>query len=87
MLIASANHDESMFDDPDALDVTRANARQHVGLGFGIHTCLGQWLTRLEGEVALTALLSRYPNLAPDGPHPMRRNFTLHGPAELHVKH
>ncbi|MET0885992.1 MAG: cytochrome P450 [Mycetocola sp.] len=87
LLVAAANRDPEAFDDPDSLDVTRKNARQHVGLGFGIHTCLGQWLTRLESEVALTELFNRFPDLAIDGRYQMRRNLTLHGPAELNVKY
>ncbi|MET0952819.1 MAG: cytochrome P450 [Aeromicrobium sp.] len=85
LLVAAANHDPSVFDDPDRLDVTRKNARQHVGLGFGIHTCLGQWLTRLESEVALTELFRRFPDLTVVGDYPMRRNLTLHGPEALHL--
>lgn len=85
-LVAAANHDPSAFEDPDALDVTRKNARQHVGLGFGIHTCLGQWLTRLETEVALTELLRRYPEMSIVGDAHMRQNLTLHGPRELRIQ-
>lgn len=83
LMLASANHDPAVFDDPDTLDVTRKNARNHVGLGFGIHTCLGQWLTRLETEVALGEIQRRYPRLALDGPWQKNRNLTLHGPARL----
>ncbi|MET0886002.1 MAG: cytochrome P450, partial [Mycetocola sp.] len=83
LMLASANHDPEAFEDPDTLDVRRKNARSHVGLGFGIHTCLGQRLTRLEAEVALEALQSRYPRLALDGPWQKNRNLTLHGPARL----
>jgi len=48
----SSNHDESMFDDPLAFDVTRANAKRHVAFGFGTHVCIGQHLSRLEMIIA-----------------------------------
>lgn len=86
VLLGSANHDSAVFDDPERLDLTRPNAKKHVGLGFGIHTCLGMWLTRLETEVALKALLERYPVIELDGPVNNRLNFTLHGPGELRLK-
>ncbi|MET0146320.1 MAG: cytochrome P450, partial [Ilumatobacteraceae bacterium] len=86
VLLASANHDEAKFDDAETMDVTRKNARQHIGLGFGMHTCLGQWLARQETEVALTALMRRYPDLRVVGPMNFRSNFVIHGPDELLVK-
>lgn len=86
VLLASANRDTSKFDDPDVLDVTRKNAKQHVGLGFGIHSYLGMWLTRLEIEIGLTALLSRYPSIELAGPVNQRLNFTLHGPGAVPLK-
>ncbi|MET0885993.1 MAG: cytochrome P450 [Mycetocola sp.] len=85
LLLGSANHDPSVFENPGVLDITRKNARSHLGLGYGIHSCLGMWLTRLEVEVALDSLLTRYPDLAFAGPVNNRRNFTLHGPAEMHL--
>ena len=85
LLLGSANHDPSVFENPDVLDIRRGNARSHLGLGYGIHSCLGMWLTRLEIEVALDTLLTRYPDLALVGPVNNRLNFTLHGPGELHL--
>lgn len=85
LLIAAANHDPAKFDDPERLDVTRKNARQHISLGFGIHTCLGQWLARQEAELALAELLRRYPNLVITEPVAFRPNFTIHGPDVLTV--
>jgi cytochrome P450 len=59
-VIASANRDASVFRDPDLLDLRRADARQHISLGFGGHFCLGASLARLEATVALRTLASRY---------------------------
>jgi cytochrome P450 len=85
LLLASANHDPAKFEDPETMDVTRKNARQHLGLGFGIHTCLGQWLSRQEAELAVIAILERYPSFRITGPVNYRKNMNLHGPDELLV--
>lgn len=64
--LAAGNMDPAEFDDPLRLDVARRPNR-HVGFGSGAHICLGIHLARLEGEVALDVLLSRYPGLAIEG--------------------
>lgn len=60
----SANHDESMFEDPLRFDVTRDNARRHVAFGFGTHVCIGQHLSKLEMTVAWEEIFDRLDNLA-----------------------
>jgi hypothetical protein len=59
-IIAAANRDPSVFDDPDRIDVRRVNARSHLAFGVGPHFCLGASLARMEGEVALAALARRF---------------------------
>lgn len=61
--IASANRDPRAFEDPERLDITRP-PRQHIGFGYGPHVCLGASLARVQTEVALSALLDRFPKLA-----------------------
>ena len=62
--LASANRDADHFGPTaDELDITRANAGQHVAFGGGVHHCLGAALARLEGQVALGNLVRRYPNM------------------------
>lgn len=61
--IGAADRDPAAFADPDALDLTRADNR-HVAFGHGPHYCLGAPLARLEGQVAIGALLARFPELA-----------------------
>ena len=60
---SSANHDPSEFENPERLDIQRTAGR-HVGFGFGLHTCLGAAIARLEGSIAIDTILRRFPNLA-----------------------
>jgi hypothetical protein len=61
-IVAAANHDPAVFADPEGLDLTR-DPNPQVAFGSGIHFCLGAPLARLEGAIALAALVRRLPNL------------------------
>ncbi|MGW7820801.1 cytochrome P450 family protein [Streptomyces puniciscabiei] len=61
--LAAANRDPARFPDPDRLDLSR-DPSGHLALGHGIHYCLGAPLARAETEIALAALLERFPDLA-----------------------
>jgi cytochrome P450 len=60
--LGSANRDEAQYSEPDRLDLGRRDVR-HVAFGHGAHFCLGAALSRLEGRIALRALLTRLPGL------------------------
>lgn len=86
--IGSANRDSSAFENPDALDLARANNR-HLSFGQGIHYCLGAPLARLEAEIAFNALLRRAPNLrlaVPQESLRWRRSLLLRGLQSLPVR-
>lgn len=71
-ILVSANHDERQFTQPDELEIARTLDR-HLAFGYGIHTCLGAPLARLEGDIAFTTLFKRMPNLRLSVP---RENIT-----------
>jgi 2-hydroxy-5-methyl-1-naphthoate 7-hydroxylase len=61
--LVAAGRDPSRHENADDFDVTRPTSREHVAFGFGAHYCLGARLAKLETEIALAALFSRYPGL------------------------
>ncbi|HEY0602305.1 MAG TPA: cytochrome P450 [Herpetosiphonaceae bacterium] len=79
VLYSAANHDEAQFPNPDRLDITRPNAREHLAFARGIHTCLGAPLARLELRIAFERLLKRLPNLRPAGEGSRYEHFFMRG--------
>jgi len=62
MIVASANRDPEVFADPETLDLRR-DPNPHVAFGAGVHFCLGAQLARLEGQIALSTTVRRFPRL------------------------
>ncbi len=83
--LASANHDEELFENSEVFDISRENAGAHISFGRGIHFCLGQRLANLEAIIVLETLVDRLPSLdlAADQTFDFVPNFTMRGPSEL----
>ncbi|MPQ97036.1 cytochrome P450 [Modestobacter sp. I12A-02628] len=64
LFLGGANRDPAVFPDPDTLDVGRPNAADHLSFSGGPHFCLGAALAKLEGEIGLKSLFTRFPDLA-----------------------
>jgi cytochrome P450 len=62
-VIGAANRDPDVFADPDRLDISRQRNR-HLSFGSGAHYCLGAYLARLEGSIALRVLLEQTKDVA-----------------------
>lgn len=60
LLYASANHDESQFEDPEVFNPNRGTI-QHLAFGYGIHMCIGLHLARLEMNTVLQEMMSWFP--------------------------
>ncbi|GAA1335731.1 cytochrome P450 [Saccharothrix algeriensis] len=78
VLIAAANRDERVFDDPDTLRLDR-RPNPHLGFGRGSHACLGAPLALLLARTALGALARHHRPPRPLGEPVFRRNATLRG--------
>jgi cytochrome P450 PksS len=88
-VLGSANRDEQVFDEPDAVNLHR-DPNRHLAFGRGgVHHCLGAPLARMEGQIAITALLQRFPDLSPAAdPESLRwnRGLFLRGLKRLPVR-
>jgi cytochrome P450 len=77
----AANHDPSVFPDPQRMNVDRG-ARNHVAFGYGPHQCLGQNLARVELQVVFDTLFARVPTLrvaVPLEDLPVKDDSTIYG--------
>jgi cytochrome P450 len=85
-VMGAANRDPERFSEPDRLDLARPDNR-HVAFAWAGHFCFGAPLARMECEVALTTLLSRFPRLQlGSGPISWRPNLGLRGLTALTVE-
>ena len=77
-LLGSANRDESVFENPTEMDITR-DPNPQIGFGAGIHFCIGAPLARMEMTTSLPALMVKYPNLRLTEQPVRRPGFVLRG--------
>jgi cytochrome P450 len=84
--LGSANHDEARWGPTvDELDLTRADAGQHMSFGNGIHHCLGSSLARTEAQIAIGTLVRRFPDLELAGEPERNGRVVLRGLESLPV--
>jgi cytochrome P450 len=66
LCIGAANRDPRQFEDPERFNIART-ANRHLAFGTGVHQCAGMALARLEGAVAISRFLARFPNYTLSG--------------------
>ncbi len=83
LLVGAANRDPERYENPDRLDIRRP-PKAHLGFGYGMHSCLGVTLARIEARVATTRLLARMPDYRLGGPVEYGA-FGLRGPVSVPI--
>jgi cholest-4-en-3-one 26-monooxygenase len=86
LALASANRDETVFDDADRFDPTRAWPRPHLALGVGEHFCLGAALARLELRCMVETVVDAMPDLTLGGAPVVHRSALFDGLAHLPIR-
>ncbi len=85
-MLASANHDPLVFENPDIFDIDRPRLKRHLGFAMGEHHCLGSNLAKLEARIAVESLLDRLPALAIDPARPATpRGYEFRQPKSMHM--
>jgi cytochrome P450 len=85
-LVASANRDETVFENADTFDISRRQ-KPSFGFGFGPHMCIGQFVAKIELQCAINAILDLFPNvrLDPSKPKPRIEGAMLRGASSVPV--
>ncbi len=81
----AANRDETVFENPDKLDITRENARRHLSFGYGIHRCVGARLAELQLKILLEEMHKRRMRVSVTGQKERVRANFVHGFRKLEV--
>lgn len=85
LMWASANRDESIFPNPNEIDLNRENGKKHMTFGFGLHACAGRELARAEIKIALTAILKRSTKMEITGETPFVASMFTHSLSKLPI--
>jgi len=85
MYYVAANRDPSKFERPDAFDITRANAKEHLAFGHGPHVCLGQRVANMQLEAAYRQILTRFPNVRWTGEQEIAPSNFVHAISKLQI--
>jgi cytochrome P450 len=83
--LGGANHDPSMFENPNDLQLNRLNANRHMAFASGIHYCLGASLAKLETQIAVGSLIKRFAHIEIDGEPSWRDRLTIRGVNQLRL--
>jgi cytochrome P450 len=75
LINGSASRDERVYDDPDRFDIERDQG-QNIGFGYGVHSCLGAALARMESRIAIELMRERMPRFEVDRSGLRRVNMT-----------
>lgn len=86
MWYLSANRDEDVFDDGDAIDLARPNADRHLSFGYGIHFCMGSRLAELQLRVLWEEVLQRFERIEVQEEPERTFSSFVHGYTKLPVR-
>ncbi|MCX2931544.1 cytochrome P450 [Mycobacterium sp. CVI_P3] len=84
LLLGAANRDPSRWEHADQFDVSRPKL-SHLGFAFGLHSCLGMNLARLEAQIFLEQLLDALPDWQVQAPVDFGTNYAVRGPTAVRV--
>lgn len=88
VIMGSGNRDAKIFDNAEAFDIERKNARKHISFGYGIHFCPGYQLAKMEFGIMLRELTNRFPQmqLAEGHETDYLPNISFRVPRSMHVQ-
>ena len=88
IVMASANHDERKFENPEVLDLYRDNAVDHLSFGYGAHQCMGKNIARMEMRIFIEKFTKRLPHaeLKPNQKFHYVPNTAFRGPESLWIQ-
>lgn len=85
-ILAAANHDPAVFSDPRRLVLDRKFDRGHIAFGYGLHSCMGLQLARLEAAIAVPGILKKWSEIEMAGDLEWHPQLLSRGLKALHVR-